>query len=156
MIGRIGRRSTTRSKPVGKLLDWIGGPVTGLVSSVGGVIDNMHTSGEEKLEAQRALLEIERSFQGQLLEAEASFAKSQAEVLKTEIASSSWLAANWRPILMLVFTYIIAHNFVIAPLFSIEYLEIPIQMWELLKLGIGGYIGGRTLEKILPNTKLAK
>lgn len=64
--------------------------------------------------------------------------------------SQSWLARSWRPLTMLTFTYIIAHSFVLAPLFGLEVLPIPPDMWELLKLGMGGYIIGRSAEKIAP------
>lgn len=140
---------------MGKLWSFLSGPVGSLVDSVGSVIDNLHTSGEEKLAAKMKLLELEQSFQRQLLEADVEWAKTQAEVLKTEIASTHWMAANWRPILMLTFTYVVAHNFVIAPIFSLDVLPLPPDMWDLLKIGVGGYIVGRSAEKIIPNSKWA-
>ena len=141
---------------MGTLFDILGGPVKGLVDSVGGIIDDLSTSDEERLTAQATLLKLERDFQVSIMDADVAFAKEQAKVLEAEVASSSWLASSWRPILMLVFTYIIAHNFVIAPLFSITVVPIPEPMWELLKIGVGGYIVGRSAEKIIPATKLAK
>lgn len=138
------------------LWDFIAGPATSLVDSVGGVIDNLHTSDDEKNEAKRKLAQIERGFYGQVVEADTEWVKAQASVIQAEANSQSWLARNWRPILMLVFTYIIAHNFVIAPMFSIEAVEIPPNMWDLIKIGIGGYVIGRTTEKILPQSKWAK
>jgi len=52
---------------------------------------------------------------------------------------------------MLTFTYIIAHNYVIAPLFHVTSVPIPVDMWDLLKIGMGGYIVGRSAEKIAPS-----
>lgn len=128
-----------------KLLDKLGGSILGPVSEI---IDNLTTSGEEKLAAKHKLMELELGYRAKILEAEQAWVVAQADVIKTEAGSSQWLAANWRPILMLTFTYIIAHNYVFAPLFSIQSVPIPDNMWELLKLGVGGYIFGRSGEKI--------
>jgi hypothetical protein len=133
---------------MGGLLKILGGPITELVKGVGSVVDSLHTSGEEKLSAQAQLLALQTAFTVKLTELDTQFAAEQAKVIIAEATSESWLTRNWRPILMLTFTYIIAHNFVLAPLFSFASLEIPPQMWELLKLGIGGYIGGRSAEYI--------
>ncbi len=48
---------------------------------------------------------------------------------------------------MLTFTYVVAHNYIIAPLFSLTPPRSPPDMWELLKLGVGGYITGARVEK---------
>jgi hypothetical protein len=131
----------------GLLTKIFGGPATELVKGVGGIIDNLNTSDKEKLDAKIAMMEIERKFNADLLTADSSTVKEQAEVIKAEVESASWLARNWRPILMLVLTYILAHTYVLAPLFSLPPVIIPEPMWELLKLGIGGYVVGRTVEK---------
>jgi hypothetical protein len=128
--------------------DILGGSIGSIVEKVGGVIDNLSTSGEEKLEARRKLMEIELEYRKALITAERDIVQAQADVIKTEAGSSNWLAANWRPILMLVFTIIIAHNYMVAPLFSLKYMAIPEPMWELLKIGVGGYVFMRSGEKI--------
>lgn len=138
---------------MGKILGWITGPAGSLVDSVGSIIDNLHTSDDEKLKARIALQKLEREFQQSLLEADQRWAETQASVIRAEVSSKSWMASNWRPILMLVFTYIVAHNFVIAPMFSLPLTEVPENMWELLKLGMGGYILGRSGEKIAAQLK---
>jgi hypothetical protein len=74
---------------------------------------------------------------------------SQADILKTEIASQHWLAANWRPIVMLVFTALVVARWFgwTAPnLAPEEYLK----LWDIVQLSIGGYTIGRTAEKIAP------
>lgn len=79
--------------------------------------------------------------------------QSKADIIQAEANGTSWLQRNWRPMTMMVFVYIIAHNFIFAPIFSLETLPIPEHMWELLKLGIGGYIMGRTGEKMIKTWK---
>ena len=138
---------------MGRLLELLGGPVTSLVGAVGSVIDDLKLSGEEKLEAQRQLLEIEQSFQRDILQADVQLAQTQAEVLKAEIASESPWARNWRPTLMYVCIFIVAYNFAVAPMFGLQSEPMPERLWDLLVMGVGGYMSFRTIEKVLPNSK---
>lgn len=128
----------------------ISAPFSDVVKSIGGIIDNLNTSDAEKLAAQRELVKLQLDFQTKMLEADNEFVKAQADVVKSEVQSTSWMARNWRPVLMLTFTYIVAHNFIIVPLFGITAVAIPQDMWDLLKLGITGYVAGRSLEKVAP------
>lgn len=141
---------------MGSLLDLLKGPIDSLLGNIGAVFDDLHMSGEEKAKAKMELAKLQNDFNLKLMEADYKFAQEQSKVLTAEIASNSWMARNWRPIIMLLFGYIVAHNFVIAPLFGLEYLPIPGDLWDLLKIGIGGYIVGRSAEKIIPTTKLSK
>jgi len=43
--------------------------------------------------------------------------------------------------------YIVAHNYVISPIFGVVSVPVPEPLWDLLKLGVGGYIVGRSAEK---------
>lgn len=133
---------------MGGLLDILKGPIGEIIGGVRGVINDLHTSGEEKLQAQLKLSELDVAFRQKVLEAEARWAEAQADVIKSEAQGESWLQRNWRPILMLTFTYIIAHNYVISPIFSVPSVPIPEHLWELLKIGIGGYIISRSGEKV--------
>lgn len=77
----------------------------------------------------------------------------RGEVIQAEAKSDSWMASNWRPILMLTFTAIVAVNWLILPVVSwfgphLVPLVLPPDMWDLLKIGVGGYIVGRSGEKI--------
>lgn len=123
------------------------GPLTGLLKQV-------LPDPKAREEAQMKLIEL--SQQGQLAELDAQMKQqlAQAGVIQAEVASKSWLAVNWRPILMLTFGgLIVARMFgYTAPNISpSEYIE----LWSLVKLGIGGYIGGRSLEKIVPSVASA-
>lgn len=74
---------------------------------------------------------------------------AQAQIVQTEAASSHWLAANWRPITMLIFVGLIVARWfdLVAPgLSEAEYLS----LWDIVKLGLGGYTVGRTVEKVAP------
>jgi len=72
---------------------------------------------------------------------------SQADIVKTEASSGNWLTSGWRPITMLVFTSLITARWFgwAAPnLAPEEYLK----LWDIVQLGLGGYVIGRSGEKI--------
>lgn len=74
---------------------------------------------------------------------------AQAEIVKTEASSNNFLTSSWRPILMLTFGgLIVARWFGIAApnLSPEEYLK----LWDIVELGIGGYVIGRSFEKVAP------
>lgn len=76
--------------------------------------------------------------------------KAAAEIIKAEAASEHWLAANWRPLLMLTFGALIVARWFgwAAPeLSEAEYIK----LWDIVQLGIGGYTIGRSAEKIVPS-----
>lgn len=129
----------------------LSGSTTKVIDAAGAVIDRVVTTDQERLEARKALLEVERQATADLLAADSEFAKYQSEVIVAEAKGESWMQRNWRPILMLTFTYIIFHNFVLAPTFHIQRVDIPPDMWTLLNIGVGGYVMGRSAEKIAPS-----
>jgi len=78
--------------------------------------------------------------------------EGQVQIILAE-ARGGWLQRNWRPMLMLVCIMIVFNNYVLFPylsMFTVKavMLELPGGLWALLNLGVGGYIGGRTVEKI--------
>ena len=72
----------------------------------------------------------------------------KAKVLTTEM-SGNWLQRSWRPMLMLSLVLIIVNNYILFPYFpdTLTMLELPEQLWTLLTIGVGGYVGGRSIEK---------
>ena len=92
------------------------------------------------------------------LDYQTALVNAQSGTIEAEARSDSWLAANWRPILMLTFTFIVAMNYAILPMAgwfgsTVVPLTLPPDMWALLKIGIGGYIVGRSGEKITRSLK---
>jgi hypothetical protein len=72
-----------------------------------------------------------------------------ADIIKTEAQSQHWLAAIWRPVVMLVFTGLIVARWFgwAAPSLSeAEYLK----LWSIVEFGLGGYVVGRSVEKVAP------
>lgn len=77
---------------------------------------------------------------------------ARAGVVTAEASSGNKLTSSWRPMLMYVFMAIIANNYILAPYLQAMFhmgitLQVPPEMWDLLKLGVGGYVMGRSVEK---------
>jgi hypothetical protein len=75
---------------------------------------------------------------------------SQAQIVQAEAASQNWLASSWRPITMLTFVCLIVARWFgwAAPnLAEAEYLK----LWDIVQLGLGGYVIGRSVEKVVPS-----
>ena len=136
--------------------------ILGIGKMVGGVksiLDKFIHSPEDKAQASLALGKIQHDAVHEALKFEIAQVTAQSKIIIAE-AKSGWLSRSWRPILMFVFMAIIINNFLIWP-YSMELgitakvLEFPVWMQDLLKLGVGGYIGGRSAEKIIPATVAA-
>jgi len=119
-----------------------GGGAKDLVEGVGGVIDNLHTSKEEKLEAERKVKEIVASYQ-------ATLEKEISSRWSADMASDSWLSKNVRP-LVLIFLVISTVLLIFIDAGAINFV-VEAKWTDLLQLVlitvIGAYFGGRSLEK---------
>jgi len=106
------------------------------------LIDSLFTTTEEKAEANLKLLSMQQ--QGGLKELEASM-----NVIVAEAQSESWVTRSWRPIIMLMFGVIIANNYLLYPYLRLFWpdapvLDLPPDLWALMKIGLGGYVVGRS------------
>lgn len=128
-----------------KILSWFSG---GLVTEVGKVIDNLFTSDEERLKAKNEVFKV-------LQEQQLKLQQLQTEIILAE-ANGNWLQRSWRPILMLSFGFIVIYVKFIAPLFSLPIPPLEDEFWDLLQLGIGGYVVGRSVEKVAKNITIKK
>jgi len=134
------------------IFDKISGALGGLVEGIFGGIDSISTTEEEKMAAKAVILKAEAEFRLKMAGLATELAAIQAGVITAEINSKHTLAAIWRPILMLSFGFVIIYA-VVAPSLGaapVDLSGIPERFWTLLTVGIGGYVGGRTLEKVTP------
>ncbi len=109
-------------------------------------------SPEQKAKLEAGLQAYQLEMSKQMNDYSKTVIESQSKIIQAEANSGSWLAQNWRPVTMLVFVFIIANNYIIYPYLSMftdkaTMLQIPDDMWQLLKLGLGGYVVGRSVEK---------
>jgi|TARA_R110000851_G_scaffold288619_1_gene442698 hypothetical protein len=128
-----------------KIFDWFGSNV--LKELLGG-LDKLFTSKEEKIKAEALIKEI-------ILSKQLELQRMQADIIITE-AKGNWIQRSWRPILMMAFGFIVIYVKFLAPLLGLTIPELEIEFWELLKIGIGGYVVGRSAEKISKNIVISK
>lgn len=126
-----------------------------------GAIDSWHTSDEEKLQAKGQIYQIQAAVLGDILEFEEKRLQAKSEIIVAEAKGESWLQRNWRPLTMMTFVVILANNFIVAPYVAafgaeVPTLAVPDGMWTLLTIGIGGYIGGRSVEKITKTADITR
>lgn len=129
------------------LLGAIAGPI---IKGLFGIIDQ---AVEDKDAAAQIKAKIAER-QQQLIETEL---KGAIQIILAE-AKGNWLQRSWRPILMLTIVFIVANNFIIVPYAQafgapVPTLELPDGLWTLMITGVGGYIVGRSGEKIAENIK---
>lgn len=123
-------------------------PIVGKI--VDGLFSWVDQAVEDKDEANRLKANLQQNWVSQNMGIIQRELDAQARTVTAEINGKSWLQRNWRPLLMLSFTYIIVHNYVLVPIFGLPAAAIPPDMWQLLKIGVGGYVVGRSAEKIAP------
>jgi preprotein translocase subunit SecF len=115
-----------------------------LVDKIGDAFDKNFTNKEEKLQAKNELLAEANKLVTKVLDA-------QKEILLSETTGNK-LQRSWRPLVMLAFAFIVVYSFFIQPAFFPNAVNIsetlPADFWGLLKIGLGGYVIGRSAEKV--------
>ena len=116
---------------------------TELVKGVGGVIDNLTTSKEEKLEAERKIKELMANY-------EIEMEKNITSRWEVDLKSDSWLSKNVRP-LVLIFLIVCTMLLIFIDAGALKF-EVKSSWVDLLQLVlitvIGAYFGGRSFEKV--------
>ena len=119
------------------------GGATELVEGVGGVLDNLITSKDEKLEAKRKIKELVANY-------EVEMEKNITSRWEADLKSDSWLSKNVRP-LTLVFLIVCTMLLIFIDAGAINF-NVKDSYVDLLQLAlitvIGAYFGGRSLEKV--------
>ena len=103
----------------------------GIVETIGGVVERLALSAGEKRK-------LERELTAALLEHETLRTERQAAPVGEE-ARGNWLQRSWRPLVMLAFAAVI----LVGAFTELPLLEESSRLWDLLEIGLGGYIVGR-------------
>ena len=116
--------------------------ISGIFKPAAELIDNLHTSTEEKLEQKRLLLEVQGRAMDRVHEYNTALLEGQARIVNSEARSEHWVTATWRPIVMLgLFSLVMLDSFGWLP------NRLSDEAWLLLQIGLGGYVVGRSVEK---------
>lgn len=117
-------------------------PVTAALDVGGKLIDRLWPDPAQRAQAQVALLELAQK-------GELAGLTARAGIVQAEASSGHWLAASWRPILMLTFGALIVARWLGWSAPGISEAEV-LKLWDIVELGLGGYVIGRSAEKIVP------
>lgn len=119
-----------------------------LVTAVAGpLLKGLFDIVDQAVEDKDQAAQIKSVLQQKVLDGQMKEIEAAASIIVAEAKGDSWLQRNWRPLLMCLFGVIVANNYLVVPLFGTPSAEIPPDMWDLLKLGVGGYVLGRSVEK---------
>ena len=122
--------------------------IAGIFKPAAELIDELHTSEEEKIIQQRRLLEIQAMVLDSSLQYEKELMTAKANIVTAEAKSEHWITATWRPITMLTFLALAVGD-------ALGWLPNPLrdEAWTLLQLGLGGYVVGRSAEKVIKTVR---
>ena len=123
--------------------------LAGVFKPITDIVDHLTVSGDEKAQLRGAVIQAQFTAQMQGIEYEKQLLAARSSVVLAEAKSDSWLTKSWRPLTALILVGLVVARFLgyTAPGVSpAEYIE----LWSLVKLCLGGYIGSRSVEKIAP------
>jgi len=127
------------------------GLISALAPIVGDIVKEAIPDPDKKAEA-------ENKVRLALLENTKQIEASASQIILAEAKSESWIASSWRPILMMNITLIVSVNYLIFPLVEVVsghkmMIPLPDELWTLLTVGVGGYVVGRSGEKVAKTLK---
>lgn len=122
------------------------GTILGILGKIAGTVaERVFPDPAQELKR----LELQQALQAAVLERTSEIEKAAADVVKTEAQGSSWLQRTWRPITMLVFVALIVARWLGWSAPNLSEAE-ALKLWDIVEIGLGGYVIGRSAEKVLP------
>jgi hypothetical protein len=116
--------------------------LTALIGPVMSVISELVPDDDKKREIRSALME-------KMLDKDSDLVKAQASIITAEAQGEGFLQKAWRPITMLSFLVLLFTYWLgFAPPYVVDNPDLVTELFSLLKIGIGGYIGSRGVEKV--------
>ena len=132
------------------------GAVSPMMKGLFDLIDDLHTSEEEKAQIKAQAMMTQATMAVEMMKHEQKILQMQTDVIKAEARANSWLTRTWRPITMMAFLGLVLSYWLgyTPPNVSEEAVFV---VFDLIKLGLGGYVIGRSAEKIaLPVVEMFK
>ena len=134
--------------------------IAGAAKPISDVINKFISRKEDQLLAQAEIDKIQNDLETKILDKEKKVIMAQKDLILAEVKGNAF-QRNWRPALMWIIIFILANNYLIAPLLNniiglfgppslLPILELPDKLFNLMTIGLGGYVVGRSAEKIVP------
>ena len=122
--------------------------IAAFIPLIGSVIERLFPDPKEAANAKLKVMEMQMTGELEVL-------KQSGTIITAESSSEHWLVAAWRPMVMLTFT-----GLIVARWFGLttEQItpELESQLFDIIKIGIGGYVIGRSVEKSVKHHTLSK
>ena len=121
----------------------IGGIFEGVLKG----LDGLFTSDEERLQVKTQIMVVQAQVMAEVLSYEKAIMQAQSDVILAEAKGDSWIQRSWRPITMLTFVGLVVARWLgfttdVTP-------EIEVQLMRIIQIGLGGYVMGRSAEKVV-------
>lgn len=128
---------------IGSIISAIGGAIGGLFKFKGAQADVMQSAIKALGDANASNAQREAAI---------------ATIIAAEASSGSWLATNWRPLFMVVFMIMLLSYWFgyVPPNLTGEMPPMIAEIFTIIKIGLGGYIGGRTIEKVIGSLNMGR
>ena len=131
----------------------LGGIISSLAGPLGTVAERYFDNKDDQ-QAFKNAVELE------ILKNQKEFQDLSANIVLAEAKSEHWLTSAWRPLTMVLFALVIAVNILIIPYILTPilwmlgipvpvFMDVPPEIWNLITIGLGGYVGGRSGEKMV-------
>jgi len=120
-----------------------------VVKPVADLIDDLHTSDEEKAQLRMGIMSVQVEMGSKLLDYETKRLEAQQKVIEAEAKSGNLVTSMWRPVTMLTFVGLIVSHWLGYTPENITPEQVE-SLYDLIKLGLGGYVIGRSAEKVVP------
>lgn len=112
------------------------------------ILEKLIPDPAARAEQQLKLFELEQRGDLAEMQGDIQIILARAGIIKSEAESQSWLTSNWRPILMLTFGALIVARWLGWAAPNITESEM-LKLWDIVQLGLGGYVIGRSVEQIV-------
>ena len=122
-------------------------PITAIVGGAKDLINSFKLPPEKQVEFETHMRELELNALKLQQDREKSLVAEQSKIIRAEIDSGSWLASNWRPIVMLTLTACVVLHWVGVTPENLPAEQVD-DLMDIVKIGLGGYVVGRSGEKI--------
>ena len=129
-----------------------------LLGAASPIIGALFKTVDKAIDSKEEREKIKSNIQQQVMAGEMKELSTAANIILAEAKSESWLARNWRPLLMMVVVMIVANNYLLVPYANAFFewgiiLDLPDALGTLLTIGVGGYTVGRSAEKVAGKLK---
>ena len=119
--------------------------ISRIFTPLASLLDEVVKTGAARDLARAKLAPLEAEAVAAALDFEEQRLATAARLVAAEAGGQSWLQRNWRPLTMLAFLVL-----VIADSFGLLAFRLSAEAWQLLQIGLDGYVVGRSVEKIVP------